>query len=95
MTTATPSEPLDPSSPELSRRALAMLRAVAEGRAQLACSREPDLYIDGVPCCDQFTAHLLTHQGLITPATGRFGQLVPATLTSTGAAAITSAPVAA
>jgi len=79
---------------ELNRRALAMLRAVAQGRAQLACSAEPDLYIDGVPCCDQFTAHLLTHAGLITPATGRFGELVPATLSPAGTAAL-SAPVAA
>ncbi|WP_424185323.1 hypothetical protein ACOBQX_25990 [Actinokineospora sp. G85] len=90
MSTTDPNEPTD-----LNRRALAMLRAVAEGRAQLACSREPDLYIDGVPCCDQFTAHLLTHQGLVTPATGRFGQLVPATLTPAGTAAVSAAPIAA
>lgn len=86
MTTAEPHE--------LNRRSLAMLRAVAEGRAQLACSAEPDLYIDGVPCCDQFTAHLLTHEGLITPTSGRFGELVPATLTDAGTAAL-AAPVAA
>ncbi|WP_033400611.1 hypothetical protein [Actinokineospora enzanensis] len=83
---STPSEPAEQS--ELSHRARAMLRAVAEGRAQLASSREPDLYIDGVPCCDQFTAHLLTHDGLITAEHGRFGQLAAATLTSAGALAL-------
>ena len=77
-------------------RALAMLRAVDEGRAQLTCSREPDLFIDGVPCCDQFTAHILAHDGLIAPAQpGSVGQRVPATLTPAGAAAIAPAPAAA
>jgi hypothetical protein len=78
----------------LNHRALAMLRAVVAGRAELTCSREPDLFIDGVPCCDQFTAHGLAHDGLIEPAfTGRIGQRVPATLTAAGAAALE--PVAA
>ncbi|HET9140206.1 hypothetical protein [Actinophytocola sp.] len=80
----------------LNHRALAMLRAVDEGRAELTCSREPDLFIDGVPCCDQFTAHLLSHDGLIEPAhTGHFGQRVPAVLTTAGLAAIAPAPAAA
>ncbi|PPK65349.1 hypothetical protein V5P93_005868 [Actinokineospora auranticolor] len=87
------SEPAEQT--ELSHRARAMLRAVAEGRAHLATSREPDLYIDGVPCCDQFTAHLLTHAGLITADQGRFGELMPATLTPEGATAIGAVAVAA
>ncbi len=78
---------------DMSYRALAMLRAVEAGRAHITCSSEPDLYIDGVPCCDQFTAHTLTHDGLITVATGRFGELVAATLTPAGAAALTSAAI--
>ncbi|MBM7776205.1 hypothetical protein JOD54_006409 [Actinokineospora baliensis] len=78
------SEPAD----QLSHRARAMLRAVAEGRGHLASGSEPDLYIDGVPCCDQFTAHLLTHDGLITATHGRFGELVPATLTTAGTTAL-------
>jgi hypothetical protein len=82
----TQSAPLD----GLNHRALAMLRAVVAGRAQLSCSQEPDLFIDGVPCCDQFTAHVLAHDGLIEPAyTGDVGQRVPATLTAAGLAAIT------
>ncbi|GAA3038872.1 hypothetical protein [Actinokineospora globicatena] len=85
------SEPAD----QLSHRARAMLRAVAEGRAHLASGTEPDLYIDGVPCCDQFTAHLLTHDGLITATHGRFGELVPATITEAGATALGAAVLAA
>jgi hypothetical protein len=49
----------------LSRRALAMLRAVAAGRAEVTCSCEPDLRVDGLPCCDQATAHELAHAGFI------------------------------
>ncbi|GAA2967022.1 hypothetical protein [Actinokineospora diospyrosa] len=85
------SEPAD----QLSHRARAMLRAVAEGRGHLASGSEPDLYIDGVPCCDQFTAHLLTHDGLVTGPHGRFGELVPATLTAAGSAALGTAVLAA
>jgi hypothetical protein len=73
-----------------------MLRAVVAGRAELSCSQEPDLFIDGVPCCDQFTAHALAHDGLIEPTfTGRIGQRVPAALTAAGLAAIEPAPAAA
>jgi hypothetical protein len=80
----------------LNHRALAMLRAVDAGRAELSYSQEPDLFIDGVPCCDQFTAHALAHDGLIEPAyTANIGQRVPATLTAAGAAAIAPAPAAA
>ena len=92
MSARIPSAPLD----GLNHRALAMLRAVVAGRAQLSCSQEPDLFIDGVPCCDQFTAHELAHDGLIEPAyNGVFGQRVPATLTAAGLAAIDSTPAAA
>jgi hypothetical protein len=80
----------------LNHRALAMLRAVVAGRAELSCSQEPDLFIDGLPCCDQFTAHGLAHDGLIEPAySGNFGQRVPATLTEAGLAAIEPTPAAA
>jgi hypothetical protein len=81
---------------ELNHRALAMLRAVVAGRAQLSCSREPDLFIDGMPCCDQYTAHTLAHAGLIEPAyRGGIGERVPAVLTAAGSAAITPSPAAA
>ena len=85
-----------PPMSALNHRALAMLRAVDEGRAELTCSREPDLFIDGFACCDQFTAHLLAHDGLIEPAqAGQYGQRVPATLTAAGLAALEPAPAAA
>jgi len=51
-----------------SHRAMALLRAVAEGRAEITASCEPDLFIDGLSCGDQYTAHLLAHAGLIRPA---------------------------
>lgn len=86
MHTSDMTESIEPH--ELSHRAAAMLRAVAAGRAQLRCGREPDLYIDGVPCCDQFCAHELVHEGLIAQVPGRFGQLVPASLTPMGMAAV-------
>ncbi|HET6705674.1 hypothetical protein [Amycolatopsis sp.] len=61
MTTAT-------RPPGLTDRAVAMLRAVAAGRAHITVSVEPDLYVDGLPCCDQSTAHELAHTGLVAPA---------------------------
>lgn len=80
----------------LNHRATSMLRAVVAGRAQITCSSEPDLFIDNVPCCDQYTAHLLAHDGLIEPAQhGEVGELVPAQLTAAGQAALAPAPAAA
>lgn len=74
---------------ELSYRALALLRAVAAGRGQLTASREPDLFIDGLSCGDQFTAHTLAHLGLLRPARlAAIGQRVPAVLTAAGQLAI-------
>ncbi|ANN19758.1 hypothetical protein SD37_31820 [Amycolatopsis orientalis] len=69
----------------LSYRAQAMLRAVAQGRAEITVSQEPDLYVDGLPCSDQIAAHLLAHAGLIRPARdGTPGARVPAELSETG-----------
>lgn len=81
---------------DINYRARAMLRAIDAGRAQLTCSSEPDLFIDGLPCCDQFAAHDLVHQGLIRPGRpGLVGQRVPAQLTAAGRALVTATPVAA
>ncbi|MGW5720338.1 hypothetical protein ACWEVP_29505 [Amycolatopsis sp. NPDC003865] len=75
----------------LSRRAIAMLRAVAEGRAELRCSCEPDLRVDGLSCCDQNTAHDLARAGLVR-AVGVtvVGQWAPAELTDAGHRALGS-----
>ncbi|MGH3910672.1 MAG: hypothetical protein ACRDRM_07550 [Pseudonocardiaceae bacterium] len=74
----------------LSCRALAMLRAVSDGRGELVCSCEPDLVIDGLGCCDQYTAHQLAGAGLIRPAIrGAVGQRVRAELTGAGQAVLT------
>jgi len=93
MTTSTPVAPLATTQPPVaSHRVLAMLRAVAAGRAQVSCSAEPDLFVDGVPCCDQFTAHVLAHEGLVRPSQpGTPGQRVPAVLTRAGHALVSGA----
>lgn len=67
----------------------ALLRAVAAGRAEMTCSCEPDLFVDGLCFCDQFAAHQLAHQGLIRPAApGPVGQRVRAELTPAGRSAL-------
>ncbi len=75
--------------PVVNHRMRAMLRAVGAGRGRVSCSSEPDLFIDGLSCGDQFAAHALAHQGLVRAARpGRPGELVPAVLTPAGQALI-------
>lgn len=82
------------STSDLPQRALAMLRAAASGRAEMTCSCEPDLFIDGLACCDQVTARFLAHADLICPARpGAIGQRVPVRLTAAGRTAVTSEPL--
>lgn len=92
-TTTSPTATLSP----VNFRTLAMLRAIGSGRAQVSCSSEPDLFIDGLSCGDQFAAHTLAHQGLVRPGRpGLPGELVPALLTDAGVALVASArPLAA
>ncbi len=81
-----------PEDGTLTRRAVNMLKAVRDGRAQLSLSCEPDLYVDGIPCCDQATARALGRLGLIAHSRpGRAGELVPAVVTEAGRNAL-SAP---
>jgi len=82
--------PVSGTGDELSHRAMAMLRAVAAGRAVMSSSCEPDLFIDGVPCCDQMTAHNLAHGGYIRPASTDAAR-VPAVLTEAGRAVLAPA----
>lgn len=64
---------------------LAILRAVAASRAEITCSCEPDLYVDGLPCCNRWAVHELTRAGHLGPARpGHLGQRVTATLTASG-----------
>ncbi len=73
-------------------RTRAVLRAIAAGRAELTVSSEPDLYVDGLAFCDQFTARLMAHSGLIAPARpGERGHRVPAALTPAGRQALVPA----
>ncbi|WP_028851354.1 hypothetical protein [Thermocrispum municipale] len=70
-------------------RTLALLRAVSAGRAEITASRVPDLFIDGLACGDQYTAHVLAQAGLIRPARpAAVGQRVPAVLTEAGRTAL-------
>lgn len=74
---------------QLNRRERATLRAVGRGRAEITCSAEPDLFIDGLACCDQFTAHRLAHLRLVIPLrSGRIGERVPALLTEAARAVL-------
>lgn len=83
------------STQDLSRRAYAILRAVAAGQAEITGSREPDLYIDGLLCCDQYTARLLARRNLIAQdQPGRVGQRVRARLTAAGVAALATVSTA-
>ncbi|MFI5588715.1 hypothetical protein ACIA5G_26925 [Amycolatopsis sp. NPDC051758] len=73
----------------VNHRMLSMLRAVGAGRGCVSCSSEPDLFIDGLSCGDQFAAHALAHQGLVRAAhPGRPGERVPAKLTAAGEAIV-------
>jgi hypothetical protein len=73
---------------------MAMLRAAATGRAEMTCSCEPDLFIDGLACCDQATARLLAHADLICPSRpGAIGQRVPVRLTTAGRGVLTMEPL--
>lgn len=74
---------------ELNHRERATLRAVAGGHAEISCSCEPDLFIDGLSCCDQSTVHRLARLGLIAPASpGKCGERVAAVLTEAGSLAL-------
>lgn len=75
----------DETGTDLNHRERATLHAVAQGPAEITCSCEPDLFLDGLACCDQPTAHRLARAGLIAPAyAGKPGQRVPAVLTEAG-----------
>jgi hypothetical protein len=92
LTTTEAPAPALPATTTLTRRDRAILRAVADGRAELVHGAEPDLLLDGRCCCDQIAAHRLAHAGLIAPAApvpgvlAGVGQRVPARLTPAGAA---------
>lgn len=70
----------------LNHRHLALLRAVATGHAEISCSREPDLFVDGLPCSDHMAAGQLVHAGLLVHCPEPSGTRVPAQLTTAGRA---------
>jgi hypothetical protein len=83
---------------ELNHRERATLAAVAAGRAQISCSCEPDLFVDGLSCCDQGAVRRLVRLGLLEPVSaGAHGERVLAVLTAAGMVALneTGATVAA
>ncbi|OAP21704.1 hypothetical protein [Amycolatopsis sp. M39] len=58
------------TGPTVTRRGISMLRAVAAGRGRLTCGCEPDLFVGGLPCGDQFTAHALARRSAARAGTG-------------------------
>lgn len=46
-------------------RTRALLQAVAAGRCELSGGSEPDMFVDGLPFCDQPLAHTLAHAGMV------------------------------
>ncbi|MBV9923277.1 MAG: hypothetical protein JOY78_20845 [Pseudonocardia sp.] len=75
----------------LSCRDRAILRAVAQGGAELTAGVEPDLFLDGRCCADQPAAHRLARAGLIaTTGSGAPGSRVAARLTAVGRSALVS-----
>jgi hypothetical protein len=76
------------SSPQLSSRDRAVLRAIAEGRCMVSGSCGTALTVDGFCLADQFAGSRLANAGLIT-ATG--ATPAPAALTSVGLAALRAA----
>jgi len=80
---------MDSRTVELNNRERAALQAIALGTAEITCSCEPDLFIDGLACCDQFTARRLAHLDFVAPAQhGIPGERVRAVLTDSGRAAL-------
>lgn len=78
---------------QLSPRHLAMLRAVGAGRAELTTSCEPDLYVDGLCCCDHQATSDLVKTGLIEATVpAGIGQRVAARLTDAGRAKLGAGP---
>lgn len=71
-------------------RALAVLTAIADGRAEATCSCEPSLRIDGLACCDQYLVHRLAASGLFRSVTqAPVGSWVRVELTAAGREALT------
>ena len=83
-------------TPHLSHRALAVLRAVAAGRAELTLRFGPNLRIDGLHCTDQLVARHLLDARLVRPASPHAPTAwVRAALTARGHDLITSSNFAA
>jgi hypothetical protein len=74
---------------DMSYRALRLLRSARDGRLEMTLSREADLRVDSLLCCDQSMAHRLVHCGLIEAAApGSIGDWVPARITDAGRAVL-------
>lgn len=74
---------------ELSDRSRALLRAVGAGRCEVTGGSEPDLFVDGLACCDQVAAHNLVRAGLLRAVrVVSLSERAPAELTEEGRAAM-------
>lgn len=78
-----------PTGRVLTGRDRAILAAVAAGRVEMSRSCEPDLFVDGLCCCDQAAAHTLVRAGfIVAKAPAPLGSRVAAVLTPAGAAVL-------
>jgi hypothetical protein len=68
-------------SESLSRRDLAVLRAVAEDRCEIVSGSQPVLFVDGRLCCDADSGRRLVRAGLVVGSGRGRG---PAKLTPAG-----------
>lgn len=85
--------PQDGYDRDLNHRERATLQAVAQGDAEIAIGCGTSLFIDGLACSDQATAHRLVRAGFIAPARpSEPGQRVPAVLTEAGERALSHTP---
>lgn len=85
------------SDTQYTARHKSLLRAIAQGRAQLSGGSHPSLRVDGL-WCDQTAASELARDGLMRPSRpGSVAALEPAVLTTAGARVLATfgVPVAA
>jgi len=83
------------SGTQYTARHRSLLRAVAQGRAQLSGGSHPCLRVDGL-WCDQTASSQLANDGLVRAAApGTIAALVPAVLTAAGARLLTAGAAAA
>lgn len=68
----------------LDHRRIAVLKAVLAGRCELSGGSEPDIYVDGLCCCDHSVAGDLLRDGMVRPVLTVAGRHARAQITERG-----------